>query len=149
MQIIRTSLVGATLAALLALGGCAMQQAQPAPTPTLYERLGGKAAITAAVDDAMTNIAADSRINQRFGSTDIARLKSELVDLICIRTGGPCTYSGRNMSDAHEGMHIRDDEFDALVQDLVKSLDKYKVPDREKGELLSILGQMRNSIVGH
>ena len=53
------------------------------------------------------------------------------------------------MADAHEGMYIRDEEFDALVQDLVMSLDKFKVPAREQGELLALLGQMRNAIVGH
>ena len=46
-------------------------------------------------------------------------------------------------------MNIRDDEFGALVEDLVKTLDKFKVPAREKGELLGILGPMKNAIVGH
>jgi hemoglobin len=118
--------VGALLAALLTMGGCAMQPAPSTQSATLYERLGGKAAIGAVVDDAIGNAAADPRINQRFRDSDIPHLKAKLVDLICMRTGGPCVYSGRNMSDAHEGMHIRDAEFDALVDDLVKSLDKLK-----------------------
>jgi hemoglobin len=66
-----------------------------------------------------------------------------------MRAGGPCTYAGSDMSAAHEGMRIRDDEFDALVEDLAKSLDKFKVAPRERGELLKVLGQMRNAIVGH
>jgi hemoglobin len=116
---------------------------------TLYQRLGGKPAIDAVVGDAVDNVAADARINQRFAHADIPRLKKNLADLVCLRTGGPCAYTGRNMADSHDHEFIRDDEFDALVEDLVKSLNKYKVPNPEQGQLLAILGQMRNSIVGH
>ena len=139
----------ATLAALLAFGGCAMERMKPMTDLSLYQRLGGNDAVTAVVDDAIGNIAADIRINRRFASAGISQLNKNLVDLICARTGGPCTYGGRDMSAAHEGMNIRDDEFDALVEDLIKSLDKFKVPAREKGELLGILGHMKNAIVGH
>lgn len=117
--------------------------------PSLYERLGGEAAIGAMVDDAIVNITVDRRINQRFANTSGLSLKKNLVGLICERTGGPCTYTGRNMADAHEGMYIRDDEFDALVEDLLKSLDKFKVAARERGEVMIILERMRGAIVGH
>jgi hemoglobin len=138
----------AALAVLVGLGGCAMAP-KPASDQTLYERLGGKPAIIAVVDEGIANIAADTRINQRFANSDIPRLKTQLVDLVCANTGGPCRYTGRGMGDVHDGMNIRDAEFDALVEDLVKSLDKYKVPAREQGELLAILGRMRNAVVGH
>ena len=140
--------LAAVLAASLTLAACAMQP-KPTPDQTLYERLGGRGAIEAVVDDGIGNIAADSRINRRFANANIPHLKKGLVDLICNRAGGPCTYTGRGMADVHEGMNIRDDEFDALVEDLVKSLDKFKVPQREKGELLGALGKMKNAIVGH
>ena len=70
------------------------------------------------------------------------------VALICAGTGGPCTYTGRDMKTAHKGMGISDADFNALVGDLVKSLDKFKVPQKEQGELLAILGPMKSSIVG-
>ena len=130
----------------LSISGCAT--APPAQAPTLYERLGGRAAITAVVDDAIANVTADPRIKQRFANAGPGLTKN-LVDLVCLRTGGPCKYSGLDMAAAHEGMFIRDDEFDALVEDMAKSLDKFKVPAREKGEALAILRQMRNAIVGH
>lgn len=50
---------------------------------SLYERLGGKAAITSVVDDFVANVAADARINARFANTDIPHLKQMLVDQIC------------------------------------------------------------------
>jgi hemoglobin len=134
------------LALVLALSACAqMEMKQPA---SLYDRLGGKPAITAVVDDFVGNVAADSRINGRFANANIPRLKQMLVDQICAASGGPCTYTGRDMVSAHRGMNIKDDEFGALVGDLVKSLDKFKVPEKEKGELLGALGGMKPQIVG-
>jgi hemoglobin len=114
----------------------------------LYERLGGKDAITAVVDDFVANVAADTRINARFAKTNIPRLKQMLVEQVCQATGGPCTYTGRSMRDAHRGMNITEAEFNALVEDLTRSLDKFKVPEREKTELLTALGGMKGDIVG-
>jgi hemoglobin len=146
-RILARALAGLVLVSMLA--GCAHRTAQPAADATLYQRLGGHPGISAVVEDAIANVAADSRINQRFASTDLARLKRGLVEFLCDRSGGPCRYRGRNMADAHEGMKIRADEFDALVEDLVRSLDKHKVPAREKAELLTLLGRMKNAIIDH
>ena len=70
-----------------------------------------------------------------------------LVELVCAASGGPCTYSGRDMGTVHAGMKITNAQFDALVGHLVATLDKFKVPAGEKGELLGLLGPMRSSIV--
>ncbi len=116
-------------------------------TQSLYERLGGKPAITAVVDQFVSNVAADGRINGRFATTDIPRLKGHLVDQVCSATGGPCTYHGRDMKTTHEGMRISTKDFNALVEDLVAALDKFKVPAQEKKELLALLGPMKTDIV--
>ncbi|SOY67849.1 Hemin transporter (fragment) [Cupriavidus taiwanensis] len=104
-------------------------------------------AITAVVDDFVGNVATDTRINARFANANIPRLKTRLVEQICAGSGGPCTYGGLDMKTAHAGMAITNAEFDALVDDLVKSLNKFKVPEREQKELLGILGPMRKDIV--
>jgi len=114
---------------------------------SLYQRLGEKPAITAVVDEFVARVAADSRINARFANTNIPRLKMNLVDQICAASGGPCTYTGRDMKTTHAGMRITNADFDALVGDLVAALNKFKVPEREKNELLSVLGPMRKDIV--
>lgn len=114
---------------------------------SLYQRLGGMEAITAVVEDFVGNVARDKRINRFFAKTDIPRLKRQLVSQICAGSGGPCVYRGRSMKDVHRGLGIRNRHFNALVQDLVKSLDKFNVPAREKGELLALLGPMRRDIV--
>jgi hemoglobin len=113
----------------------------------LYDRLGGKPAITAVVDDFTARVAADRRINRFFANTDVPTFKAKLVDQICEASGGPCRYTGKDMKTAHAGMGITDADFNALVEDLVATLDKFKVPDKEKGELLSALGPMKKDIV--
>jgi hemoglobin len=114
---------------------------------TLYERLGGKNAITAVVDDFVARCAADARINGKFARTDISRLKRMLVDQICQASGGPCSYEGRSMRETHDGMGVTAGEFDALVEDLVATLDQYSVPKPEQEELLGLLAPLRDDIV--
>ena len=114
---------------------------------TLFERLGGKGAITAVIDDFVARCAADSRINGKFARTDIGRLKANLVDQVCEATGGPCTYSGRDMHTTHLGMSVTGGEFQALVEDLVATLDRFSVPEAEKNELIGALAPMRADIV--
>jgi len=139
--------IGALTVVVLLAAACGQAMRAPAQK-SLYDRLGGKPAITAVVDDFVGNVAADSRINRRFANTDIPRLKTQLVEQICEASGGPCRYTGRTMKAAHDGMRITEAEFNALVEDLVKSLDKFKVPTQEKQELLTALGGMKGDIVG-
>lgn len=134
--------------AFAAVAAAAIGLVTPAAAQTsLYQRLGGYPAITAVVDDFVGNVAADRRINRFFAKADVPRLKRNLVDQICNGTGGPCIYTGRDMKSVHAGMGIRSRDFNALVQDLQKTLRKFKVPRREQGELLAILGPMKTDIV--
>ncbi len=142
---IRWSAVLFTCVALNLAGCVGMQENKE---PSLYERLGGKSAIQAVVDDFIANVAADNRINARFANVNIPQLKENLVNQICAGTGGKCAYTGRDMKSAHAGMNITEAEFGALVEDLIKTLDKFKVPAAEKNELLGILGPMKKDIVG-
>jgi hemoglobin len=140
------------IAAILASVSSAAVLGQGSKEKSLYDRLGGKAAISAVVDEFVARVAADKRINAYFGSTasDPARLmafKGKLVDQICQASGGPCTYSGKDMKTAHMGMGISGADFDALVQDLVGALDKFKVGQHEKEQLLGALGPMKSDIV--
>jgi hemoglobin len=120
---------------------------------SLYNRLGGQKSITAVVDKMVEFVAADDRINSFFQTTAsdpkrMAKFKKNLSDQICMAAGGPQKYKGKSMPDAHKNMGVSDAHFGALVEDLIKALDFYKVPAKEKGELLGLLGPMKGDIVG-
>ncbi len=125
---------------------------------SLYSRLGGHDAIAAVVDDFVNNSAGDPAINfTRSGEGEktwnaskenVARLKKLLTEQICSATGGPEKYTGRDMKTAHKGMHITDAQFGALAGQLTKSLQKFKVPVEEQGELVAIVASMKGDIVG-
>ncbi|MFN4254071.1 MAG: group I truncated hemoglobin [Saprospiraceae bacterium] len=132
---------------------CKDDETEPTPTQTLYERLGGIEAISAVVDKFLANVVADPVINAQFAATvaDPFRtqlLRNNLIDQVCAGAGGPCQYKGKTMLEAHKGMNITEAQFNALVGDLVAALDFYKVPTKEKDELLGILGPMKSDIVG-
>jgi len=133
------------------LGAPATAAAAPAPkaprTGSLFERLGGMPAISAVVDDFAGNVLADARINKKFAKTDAPRLLANLKDFVCMATGGPCQYKGLDMKKSHKRMDVTAGEFNALVEDLVKTLDKFNVPDQEKKELLGALAGLRGDIV--
>jgi hemoglobin len=126
---------------------------EPAAPESLYTRLGGIDAISAVTDKFLANVVADNVINDRFSATvadefRLRLLRTNLIDQICAGAGGPCQYKGLTMMEAHEGMDISVEEFNALVGDLVAALDFYDVPETEKGELLGILGPLQSQIVG-
>jgi len=119
---------------------------------SLYDRLGGKKAISAVVDEFVGRVAADNRINGFFAKTAsdpqrLAGFKKKLVDQICQASGGPCKYTGKDMKAAHQGMGISEADFNALVEDLVGALNKFNVGEKEKNELLGALGPMKSDIV--
>jgi hemoglobin len=114
---------------------------------SLYERLGGVDAITAVTRAAVDRQMKDDRINQKSARTYVDRLIKEFVDQICQATGGPCTYTGRSMTEAHHNMGVTSGEFQAIVEDVVAVLDDFKVGKAEQDELLNILAPLQGEIV--
>jgi hemoglobin len=113
----------------------------------LFTRLGGKPAIEAVVGAFVKRLAGDARVKFRFANSNIPKLTADLVDFVCAATGGPCTYRGREMGILHASMHVSKEEWDATVEALVGALDELKVPEAEKGELLSAIGPLESVIV--
>lgn len=129
------------------LGATSTATSDTAASRSLYDRLGGTSAITAVVDTFVAHVAADARINKKFVRSNIPRVKAMLVEQICAQTGGPCTYTGRTMKEAHRNMRVTEGEFNALVEHLVMALNAFNVPKREQDELLAALGTMKGDIV--
>jgi len=149
----RKTLIVVAIATAVIGGSLSIASAQEMKGKSLFTRLGGKKGITAVVDEFVNNCAADTRINKFFVATAkdpqrLAKFKTNLVNQICMVSGGPCKYTGKDMKTAHKGMGITDADFTALVEDLVKALDKFHVGATEKNELLGALGAMKGDIVG-
>ncbi|MDE3058288.1 MAG: group 1 truncated hemoglobin [Bacteroidota bacterium] len=117
---------------------------------SLYQRLGGYDAIAAVVDEFIKRIVSDKALSRFFGGASIdtqKRFRQHLVDQVCAVTGGPCLYVGRDMKTAHQGLGITEKEWEAGVNDLVGALDKFRVPQKEKNELLTIISSTKKDIV--
>ena len=123
------------------------QQAEP---KSLYDRLGGYNAISAVVEDFAPKLFNDPKIGRFFVgmSTDTKeQFKQKSKNLICNVTGGPCKVISRPAKTAHAGLGITEDDFNVVVQHLVDTLNKFKVPDADQKELLGIIGSLKKDIV--
>ena len=126
--------------------------AQPA-TRSLYERLGGVYNIATVVDDFIERLLVNDTLNAnpaiKESRTRVpkAGLKFHVTALVCSATGGPCTYTGRSMKDSHATLNINEAQWQAMVVDFRKTLDKFKVPSREQSELVTIVETTKKDIV--
>lgn len=114
---------------------------------SLYERLGGSDGIAAITDDIWANHTANDTIKQRYVDSDPDNVKRLVREMFCAGTGGPETYTGRDMLTAHRGMNINNDEFVAVIDDVLGALDKNQVGQQERDEVLAILYSMKGEIV--
>ncbi|HZP67541.1 MAG TPA: group 1 truncated hemoglobin [Rudaea sp.] len=138
---------------ILAAVGCAgtppkSAASATAPKDALYRDLGGTEGITKLVDAFFPRLNSDARINTLFRNVDHDDLRRLVIEQLCAATGGPCTYSGRSMEEAHSGLNLTNADFDAFVQDFTAAMNQVKVPKADQKQLLAMLAPMRADIVG-
>jgi hemoglobin len=121
--------------------------------PSLYERLGGVYAIATVVDDFIDRIMADPRLNanplvdEAHHRVPPAGFKYLVTEMLCWAAGGPQKYTGRSMAESHRDLKITPAEWEAFMDDLKQSLDKFSVPAAEQGEITAIVQSTRGDIV--
>lgn len=113
----------------------------------LYQRLGGASGLNALVDDFATNVQADKRVRRLFVSTKMPQFKAKLVEKLCDATGGPCKYTGPDPKEIYAKKRITKAQYDAVLENFVKSLNKNQVAEKEQQELLALLTPMEKDIV--
>jgi hemoglobin len=144
----RTLLASLALALSLATLASSAQEGQM--KKSLYERLGGYNAVAAVVDDFVGRLVADRQFERFFAghSNDSKkRIRQHIVDQFCAAAGGPCVYTGRTMKDSHAGLGITEADWDAAAKHLVAALDKFKVGEQEKNDLLAFVTSLKGDIV--
>ena len=119
---------------------------------SLYDRLGGSPAVHAVANGLVDRILMDARVNKWFAHAasspdNTAAYKSQAVRFRLSGHRRSLPVSGRDMVAAHRGRAVTGEAFDAVVEDLVAVLRTLKVPEKEKGELLQLLGPLKTSIV--
>lgn len=127
-----------------------MVWSQAAQPESLYKRLGGYDALAAVTDDFIGRLAADPALGKFFeghSTASLQHIRQLIVDQLCAATGGPCFYTGRDMKTAHKGLGISESDWQIAVKHLVATLDKFKVPQKEKDEVLSAISAMKADIV--
>ena len=126
---------------------------QSAEKPSLYDRLGGVYSIATVVDDLIDRVMADPRLNanalvdEAHHRVPPAGFKYLVTEMVCWAAGGPQKYTGRSMAESHKQLKITGKEWEAFMDDLWRTLDKFKVPAEEQAELRAIVNSTRPNIV--
>jgi hemoglobin len=142
----RTMFLSVVFSLLFAMGGPNVT----AQEKSLYDRLGGYDGIAKVVDDFIGRLVSDKQFEKFFigQSTDSRKkIRNHIIEQFCAATGGPCVYTGREMKTSHAGLGITEAEWNAAAKHLVASLDKYKVDEKSKGEVVAFVTTLKKDIV--
>ena len=129
-----------------------MSTQQPSQ-PSLYERLGGIYSIAVVIDDLIDRVMSDPRLNanpavdEAHHKVPPAGFKYLVTEMVGWASGGPQKYSGRSMRDSHQHLNITAKEWEAFMDDLQQTLDKFEVPNAEQAELRAIVQSTYGDIV--
>jgi hemoglobin len=114
---------------------------------TVYEDIGGKEAVTAAVNEFYDRVLHDDFLASKFEGVNLARLKRHQVDFLSVALGGDAVYSGGDLADVHQRLNISDEEFERVIDHLIATLLHLGVPHETVARIGQNLMPLRDSIV--
>jgi len=129
---------------IVLLAGCAQH---PPKDDSLYQGLGQRAGIQRIVEGMLIIAVKDQRIGEHFKKIDIVRLRDKLVEQLCVEAGGPCKYTGDTMAESHKGQNLTRSDFNALVEDLIESMDAEGISVPNQNRLIARLAPMRGEVI--
>ena len=132
------------VAAMALLASCAQQ---PPRDDSLYLALGERPGIQKIVEGMLLHVAKDPRIVEFFRRVDIVRVRDKLVEKFCVEAGGPCTYTGDSLAEAHKGMNLSRSDFNALVENLIDAMDDQHIPVPTQNRLIARLAPQRGEVI--
>ena len=116
-------------------------------TTTLYERLGRQEGIARITRTLLDNHMANPLVNARYGQSDLKRVEQRSIEFFCAGSGGPQTYTGKDMLATHKGMNISEQEFVAIIDDVMVALETHEVDPASRNEVLSILWSFKGEVL--
>ncbi len=114
---------------------------------SLFEDIGGEAAVDAAVDIFYRKVLADDRVSEFFDTTDMEAQHAKQKAFLTMAFGGPNNYSGKDLREAHKTMTLDDGHFDAVAEDLVATLEELNVTQENIGQIVGILGSVKDDVL--
>lgn len=114
---------------------------------TLYERLGGREIFTSAANEIVENVSHDPLSSRSFDGVALAPLKAKVADHLCSLSGGPCIYTGENMTVAHTGLAITADEFNIMGEYVHVAFLRRGADEKDLLELEAILERLRPDVL--
>lgn len=124
---------------------------QPTAEQSLFEKLGGRPAVDAAVDLFYVKVLADPRINFFFEGIDMKRQRAKQKAFMTYTFGGAPNYSGQSMRKSHEHLvkekGLNESHFNAVAENLVNTLNDLGVPQKLIDEVIAIVGSTKNDIL--
>ena len=114
---------------------------------TLYERLGGEERIQRLVTDVIDNHCTNPLIRSRFANSNRAEFERHVVEFLCAGSGGPQSYTGKDLVSAHKGMNISEQELVAAIDDILAAMTKNGYDQAEKNEVVAILYSLKGDVV--
>jgi hemoglobin len=118
----------------------------PAAT-NIYDSIGGEPALAAVVDDLYQRVTADPELAGFFAGTNMAKLKGRQVEFFAAALGGPQTYTGATMREAHRGRGIGQEHFNLVAGHLIAALSAADVPAETINDITGLLGPLAEDIV--
>lgn len=140
----KSSLRWVAVAVMALLASCAQQ---PPKDDSLYLALGERPGIQKIVEGMLLHVAKDPRIVEFFRKVDIVRVRDKLVEKFCVEAGGPCTYTGDSLAEAHKGMNLSRSDFNALVENLIDAMDDQHIPVPAQNRLIARLAPQRGEVI--
>lgn len=115
--------------------------------PSIFDAIGGRGAVSAAVDIFYERVLADDALAPFFADTDMRRLRGHQAAFLAMALGGPNEYRGRAMAEAHRGLNIADEDFDRVAGHLVATLEQLGVPGEMVSTIVGKVAPLREHVV--
>lgn len=115
---------------------------------SLYQKLGGKAAIDAVVDAFYVKVLADKRVKDFFADVSMDKQRRKQKDFLSFAFGGPLPWTGKDMRKAHEGMGLTEEHFNAIAENLVGTLKDFKVKQELIDQVVAIAVSTKDDVLG-